>query len=143
MPSTDDKRTRILVVDDEPAIVELISLILDRQGYQTASAANGALAVEAARSFRPHCVITDVLMPVMDGVEVAMRMKEMMPECKVLLITGEIASGDLLQQARAKGYQFPLLTKPMYPTDLLREVAAQLAPSRVMALPARHSRQPQ
>lgn len=129
------------MVDDEPAIVELISVILDQQGYETASAANGSLAVEAARSFRPHCVITDVLMPVMDGVEAAMRMKEMLPECEVLLITGEIASGDLLQQARAQGYEFPLLTKPMYPTDLLRQVAAQLGPSRVTALPARHSRQ--
>jgi CheY-like chemotaxis protein len=124
MPSTNHERTRILVVDDEPSIVELITTILTQQGYETAGAANGALAVDLARSFRPHCVITDVLMPVMDGVEAAIRIKEMLPECKVLLISGHASAADLLKEPRAKGFDFPLLSKPTLVPELLRSVAA-------------------
>lgn len=127
MPPSKPERTRILVADDEPAIVELLSTILEKRGYETASAANGALAVEAARTFRPHCVVSDVMMPVLNGVEAVMRIREMLPHSAVLLITGEIAADELLREARAKGHEFPLLTKPMSPSDLLREVAAQLA----------------
>ncbi len=131
------ERPRILVVDDEPVIVELLTVVLERHGYETASAANGALAVEAARTFRPHCVVTDVLMPVMNGVEAAMRIKQMLPECAVLLLSGHADADGLVQEAHAQGFEFPLLTKPLYPNDLLREVAA------LTASPARHSRPPE
>ncbi len=127
MPSSDQECARILVVDDEPSILQTLSLILRLQGYETTTAVNGALAVEAARTFRPHCVIADVRMPVMNGVEVAMRIKEILPECKVLLISGYAVAADTLKEARAKGYDFPLLSKPTPVADLLRSVAAQLA----------------
>jgi CheY-like chemotaxis protein len=126
MPPSHGQRTRILVVDDEPAIAITLSAILEREGYSTLTAFAPSSAIDAARSFRPDCLISDVFMPEMNGVEVAIGITEMLPNCKVILMSGEAASLDV-EEASAKGFPFPLLSKPVPPVDLLRKLAELLS----------------
>src|SRR3546814_2695468 len=74
-------KQKILVVDDEPDIVELIAYNLKREGYQVYTAANGQEAVTTAKKVMPDLIILDVMMPKMDGIE-ACRIMRAMPESK-------------------------------------------------------------
>jgi YesN/AraC family two-component response regulator len=67
-------------------------------------------------------LITDVSMPEMNGVEMAIRFKSICPTCKVLLFSGHASTGDLLKSAKESGHDFELLTKPIHPKDLLEAI---------------------
>jgi len=80
--TVDTTQTRILVVDDEPNIADLLSAALTFEGYQVGVAATGAEALEQVRSFRPNLVMLDVMLPDFDGNEVCRRLRnqgEQMP----------------------------------------------------------------
>jgi DNA-binding NtrC family response regulator len=68
-------------------------------------------------------LLTDVVMPGMNGIELALAVSEKFPECKVLLFSGQTATAELLDRARKQGGDFPLLSKPIHPEDLLKKVA--------------------
>lgn len=118
-----DKRYKILVVDDERAIAETLASIFEYRGYETATAFSGEEAVQVARSFRPDCLLSDVVMGTMNGVDAAIEISRALPWCKVLLISGNAGYGDLLDKARAQGFDFPLLLKPVPPAELLLRIA--------------------
>src|SRR5690625_1375779 len=67
---------RILLVDDEPDILEIISYNLSREGYQVFTAENGKDAIELAKKEKPHLIVLDVMMPVMDGVETCKKLRK-------------------------------------------------------------------
>jgi CheY-like chemotaxis protein len=115
----------VLVVDDEPIVADTLSAILRRAGLSASAAYNGASALDMAERLLPELLITDVSMPKMNGVELAMILVSEQPKCKVLLFSGHATSADLAT-AVAAGHEFPLLTKPMHPTDLLHHVARTL-----------------
>jgi DNA-binding NtrC family response regulator len=71
-------------------------------------------------------VITDVSMPGMNGIDLAIAVRERFASCKVLLFSGHAASTNLMAEARAKGYDFELLTKPVHPRDLLERLNRDL-----------------
>jgi CheY-like chemotaxis protein len=71
------------------------------------------------------------MLPGMSGIELAITMRRIFPDCKVLLFSGQAATSDLLTSARRSGHEFTLLNKPVYPTDLLRRVSESLDPRRV------------
>ena len=75
-----------------------------------------------ALSRLPHLLITDVAMPGMTGIELAIHFRKTQPECKVLLFSGQASTADLLEKARAQGYDFDLLAKPIHPADLLAKL---------------------
>jgi CheY-like chemotaxis protein len=79
-------------------------------------------ALAAARSESPDLVISDVAMPGVSGVDLAIQMRAQYPNCKILLFSGQAATLDLLEGARAQGYDFRLLQKPVFPSDLLSEI---------------------
>jgi CheY-like chemotaxis protein len=120
------KRHKILVVDDERAIAETLARILEDRGYETATAYSGEAAVQMACSFRPDCLVSDVLMGAMNGIDAAIEVSLALPCCKVLLISGNAGYGDLLEEARAKGFDFELLLKPVPPAELLLAIARML-----------------
>ena len=113
----------VLVVDDERIIADTLSLILSNSGYTVLTAYDGKTALEFARATPPALLITDVVMPGMTGIELAIMLVEVVPDCKVLLFSGQAATVDLLATARDMGHQFTLLTKPVHPTDMLRRVS--------------------
>jgi CheY-like chemotaxis protein len=84
---------------------------------------DGEEALETALLMPPELLITDVMLPGMSGIELAIQMRRIFPDCRVLLFSGQAATSDLLASAARDGHQFTLLTKPVYPTDLLRRVS--------------------
>ena len=113
----------ILVVDDEHRIADTLALILQSNGYQTAVAYEGDSALTQAYKTRPDLLLTDVMMPGMNGIELALAVSERFPECKALLFSGQAATAELLDRAQKQGCDFPLLSKPIHPEDLLKKVA--------------------
>ncbi len=117
-----DKRPRVLVVDDEQVIADTLARILDLNGYEASAVYTGKAAVESARSLRPDLIISDVIMPDMNGIEAAINIRAFLPGCKILLFSGQAATADLLENARAQGHEFEILAKPVHPSDLLAKL---------------------
>ena len=116
------KKPRVLVVDDEQVIADTLAKILDLNGYEASAVYTGTAAVESARSLRPDLIISDVIMPDMDGIQAAIGIRSFLPDCKILLFSGQAATADLLEDARAQGHEFEILGKPVHPSDLLAKL---------------------
>jgi CheY-like chemotaxis protein len=113
---------RILVVDDEALIADTIVQILVRHGYEAHAVYGGQDAIDTARTLHPDLVLSDVLMPHIDGVEAAIAIREMLPQTRILLFSGQSATVEILARARARGHDFELLPKPIHPTQLLKHL---------------------
>ena len=116
------RRPRVLVVDDEQVIADTLARILDMNGYEAAAAYSGLSAVESARTLRPDLMLSDVMMPDIDGIEAAIRVRDFLPSCKVLLFSGHAATAELLECARTRGHDFEILAKPVHPAELLAKL---------------------
>ena len=116
----------ILVVDDEPAILMTAAAILDMQGYKTATARDGAAALERALELKPDLVLSDVVMPRMNGVQLAIELKDKLPSAAILLFSGNAETADILEEARSHGHEFKILAKPVPMDELLSEVKNSL-----------------
>lgn len=115
-------RSRIFVVDDEFIIASTLATILQRNGFDAAYYTDPLKALEDARAQAPNLLITDVMMPGLSGIDLAIALKEDCPGCKVLLFSGQAATANLLQASRDKGYDFELLSKPIHPTEFLKKI---------------------
>jgi CheY-like chemotaxis protein len=113
------QRTAVLVIDDERIIADTIAQILDRSGFDALPAYSGKSALEQARAICPDVVITDVVMPGLNGIETAKLLLEHCPATRILLLSGQAASQEMITNARAEGFEFELLAKPLHPDDLL------------------------
>jgi DNA-binding response OmpR family regulator len=116
-------RSVVLVVDDERIIADTLGAILGSSGYTAITAYDGLSALEIASVIPPDLLITDVAMPGMGGIELAIALRESISDCNVLLFSGQATTVDLLATARAAGYDFTALTKPVHPTDMLARVS--------------------
>jgi DNA-binding NtrC family response regulator len=114
----------VFVVDDETCIADTLAVILRKAGYAAKAFYNAESALSDAESCCPELVISDVAMPGMSGAEMAVVFRERHPACKILLFSGCAWTADLLEKVRGRGYDFELLAKPIYPTDLLARVAS-------------------
>ena len=110
---------RILVADDERIIADTLQIILSKHGFEVIVAYGANAAIEKARHFNPQIFLCDVMMPETNGVDAAIAVRTILPECKIVLFSGQAGVHDLLQGARSRGYEFELLLKPMHPADLL------------------------
>lgn len=125
---------RILIVDDERRIADTSALILQAQGYQTAVAYDAENGIARCQEFHPHLILTDVVMPGMSGIEMAVALRREFPGCAILLISGQAATADMLEMARRQGHTFELLAKPVHPTVLLQRVAQILKSGDAVAV---------
>ncbi|MGB7267426.1 MAG: response regulator [Terracidiphilus sp.] len=125
-PTKDVRNLKVLVVDDEHIIADSLTMILGNSGFDTRAAYTGEAAVEMARNFEPDLLITDVVMPGMSGIETAIQVREMLPGCKVLLFSGQLAAEGLLKVARERNHDFELLTKPVHPDELIAKMQTVL-----------------
>ena len=121
---------KILVVDDERAIVDSLREIIESAGYDVHATYSGKEALDALGGFCPKILLTDVLMPDMNGFEVALEVKKRCPDCRLLLFSGQAATAELAQQFgptfTSLGYRFELLPKPYHPPALLRKLEDSL-----------------
>lgn len=122
--SSPQAKPRVLVVDDERVIADTLAIILNQHGFEASAVYTGTAAVERAKSVRPDLVISDVIMPDMNGIEAAIHIRKFLPGCKILLFSGQAATADLLENARAQGHEFEILAKPVHPQDLLAKLKA-------------------
>jgi CheY-like chemotaxis protein len=121
MPLQDTGRV-VFVVDDEVVIAQTLAIILNRAGFKVVAFDHPQKAIEACTESTPDLLITDVMMPGMTGLELAIHFRKAQPRCKVLLFSGQAATADLLGKAREAGYDFDLLPKPVHPADLLAKL---------------------
>jgi len=118
--SEDVEAVRVLVVDDEPNLTDLLSMALRYEGFQVRTAATGNSAVRLAREFRPNAVVLDVMLPDLDGLEVLRRLRGHTPDVPVLFLTARDAVEDRIAGLTAGGDDY--VTKPFS----LEEVIARL-----------------
>ncbi len=124
----------VLVVDDERIIADTLSIILRKHGYGVLTAYNGVAALDLAYETPPDLLLSDVVMPGMTGIELAIILTKAMPTCKVLLFSGQASTADLLMTAQALGHDFNVMTKPVHPTDILRQIEERLTGSQMLAM---------
>jgi DNA-binding response OmpR family regulator len=117
----------VLIVDDEPTVANTVRMILESAGYRTIVAHDGQEAARLIKEAGPDAVLLDVILPRMDGVEVAIQACQVAPNCKVVLFSGRPDAADLLAAARARGYSFEILAKPTRPQELLEKIRDLLA----------------
>ncbi len=112
-------KPKVLVADDERVIADTLAIILNQSGFEATAVYSGEKAVETAKTLHPDMVISDVIMTDLNGIDAAIRIRAMLPSCKILLFSGQAATADLLDRARVQGHEFEILAKPVHPQDLL------------------------
>ena len=120
------KDIKILLVDDEPDILEIVGYNLESEGYQVYTGENGNQAIEKAKKIKPHLIILDVMMPEMDGIEACEQIRTI-PDLKDVVITFLTARGeDYSQVAGFDAGADDYITKPIKPKVLVSKVKALL-----------------
>jgi CheY-like chemotaxis protein len=109
----------VLVVDDERIIADTTAEILNRFGFEATRAYDGQQALKIAATLHPDYLLTDIVMPGMNGVELAITITRTFPTTKTLLFSGQAGISNLLKQAEEEGYAFELLAKPIHPKKLI------------------------
>ncbi len=115
-------KPKVLVADDEQVIANTLAIILNQAGFEARAVYSGENALESIETFSPNMLISDVIMTGMTGIEAAIQIREKLPQCKILLFSGQAATADLLEKARSQGHEFEILAKPVHPTDLLAKL---------------------
>jgi DNA-binding response OmpR family regulator len=121
-PSADVPRPFIVVVDDERGIADTLALILNSKGYLAQAAHDGASALKICRQRVPDLVLSDVVMPGMNGIELATAVRQEFRGCHILLFSGQAETSEILEDAKRRGYDFELLAKPLHPEQLLTRI---------------------
>jgi DNA-binding NtrC family response regulator len=120
------RNARILVVDDEAALADTLALIFQRAGYTATAVYSAEDALAFIATHRPSLVVSDVVMPGMNGLAMAKNIQIAYPNCRVLLFSGNADTQDLLDAARREGHAFEVLAKPVPPPQMLEKVASLL-----------------
>lgn len=117
----------VLVVDDEKVIADTLSIILSRSGFVVQTAYDAESALDLARVIPPQLLLSDVMMgPGKDGMQLALELMKLQPDCKVILFSGHAATQALIEKERLSGHTFTCLAKPLHPAQLLAEICACL-----------------
>ncbi|MEA2285077.1 MAG: two-component system, OmpR family, response regulator [Solirubrobacteraceae bacterium] len=122
--STAAETHRVLVVDDEPNIVDVISMALTFQGFSVESAGTGAAALAAVSSFRPHLIVLDVMLPDMEGFDVAQRLGAQRARVPIIFLTARDATDDKIRGLTLGGDDY--VTKPFSLEELVARIRSIL-----------------
>jgi DNA-binding NtrC family response regulator len=117
-----DPAPRIFVVDDEHVIASTLAAILNMNGFSAEFFTRPLEALAASQADIPDLLISDVAMPGLSGIDLAIQMRAQYPKCKILLFSGQAATLDLLEDARIQGHDFHLLQKPVHPSEMLATI---------------------
>ncbi|EPQ72088.1 putative two-component system response regulator [Mycobacterium marinum str. Europe] len=124
MCRADGQPVSVLVVDDEPVLAEMVSMALRYEGWNIATASDGASAIASARAERPDVVVLDVMLPDMSGLEVLHRLRKENPALPVLLLTAKDAVEDRIAGLTAGGDDY--VTKPFSIEEVVLRLRALL-----------------
>lgn len=110
---------RVYIVDDEWVIAETLATILNHNGFHAHPFHSPNRALVRALDQPPDILLTDVMMPDLSGIDLAISLRRARADCRILLFSGQAGAVDLLCDARRRGYDFELLQKPLHPMQLL------------------------
>ncbi|HEX7417535.1 MAG TPA: sigma 54-interacting transcriptional regulator [Steroidobacteraceae bacterium] len=127
---TGKRKARILVVDDDPGLLRLLTIRLRAENYDVESVESGVAALSAARRFRPDLVVTDLRMDHMDGIGLLKELQSRWPGLKVIILTAHGTIPDAVQATQMGAFGF--LTKPVDKQELLDQVQKALRISGFM-----------
>ena len=116
---------RVLVVDDEHVVADTLVAIFKKVGYLAVASYSAEDALVTAREWRPQLAIIDIVLPKMNGIDLALLLQVEVPDCHVTLFSGQACAGDMLAESNA---DFEVLAKPVAPEELLRLAAQLLVP---------------
>ncbi len=120
---------KVLLVDDEPEICELINLYLSREGFEVSTAKNSQEALKLAREKEPDLIILDILLPGIDGIEICMELRKI-TEVPIIFLSCKGESEDKIMGLTVGGDDY--ITKPFSPGEMVARVKAHLRRSRLM-----------
>ena len=120
IPEAKQTPAQVLVIEDDTAVADSVAMVLKMDGFEATVAYSGETGVELARSREFEYLVTGVVMPQMNGIEAAIEICKLLPECKVLLVSGHDDACALLQVAMSRGYKFEILAKPVHPLVLFQ-----------------------
>ncbi len=115
---------RVFVVDDEEDIAKMIAVVLQMNKFDATAYCEPLKALQEADSSPPDYLVSDIAMPGMNGIDLALAMQAKVPSCKVLLFTGDVGAPALVEEAKKSGHDFALLMKPVHPMALVGALAA-------------------
>jgi DNA-binding NtrC family response regulator len=118
----EESSLRVLVVDDDIRIADTTAEVLMLAGFEARAAYTGDSALRLAANFRPDCVLSDVVMTGMNGVELAQKIRQRHPETRVVLMSGQVGISEILDRAEEQGIEFEILAKPIPPRKLIAEL---------------------
>ena len=121
-PGSETHRPTLLVVDDQRLIADTVAEILNNAGFDAKPVYDALAALEKMNKSHHDYVLTDVVMPGVNGVELAIAIRDRWPETKVLLFSGQAGTEDVLQDARRRGFDFELIAKPIHPEKLIKRL---------------------
>ena len=131
----DTDRLRVLVVDDEPSIVDVVSMALRHHGFEVAAVDTGAQALAEVRDWRPHAMVLDVMLPDMEGFEVARRLAEQRAEVPILFLSARDNTTDKIRGLTTGGDDY--VTKPFSLEELIARLRNILRRSGAVAASSR------
>jgi CheY-like chemotaxis protein len=116
---TQRERPSVLVVDDEQLIVDTLAEVLEDAGFYVLPAYDGWTALDKVAHFRPDYLLSDVLMPKLNGVELAIAIQRMYPSTRVTLFSGQTGISEILLYGQEQGLNFEMLAKPLHPLKIV------------------------
>jgi two-component system, sensor histidine kinase len=125
----DERNGSVLVVDDNEAVRTTLVRVLESRCYQPIGVASGEDAILQLRDRSFDIALCDIHLPGMNGIETALAIRRSLPECRVLLMSGDSGSSDLLDSAERAGHRFEVLTKPFDPATLFSVITMQPFPT--------------
>ncbi len=117
------KDRKLFLIDDEPNVTKTLAVILRKSGYDVSAFYDAESALAHCATVSPEIVVSDVVMPGMSGIELAILLRQRFPECKIILLSGNSVTGGLIELAVKSGYNFEILAKPIHPSELLKRIA--------------------
>ncbi len=118
------KDIKILLVDDEPDILEIVGYNLSHESYQVKTAKNGLQAIEKAQKFEPHIILLDIMMPEMDGIETCEKLRAIDKFSNTIIVFFTARGEDYSQLAGFDAGADDYITKPIKPKVLLKKIKA-------------------
>jgi DNA-binding response OmpR family regulator len=110
------------VIDDERLIADSLAEILRQANFDAVALYSGQSAIDFALQECPDVVVSDVMMPRINGVQAVIAIRERCPSTRVLLFSGHAGTAGLLSEAESQGHRFEVLAKPVHPQELLRRL---------------------
>jgi DNA-binding response OmpR family regulator len=114
---------KILIVEDEKVVADTLGQILSGHGYEVRVTYSAESAIDVLSYWTPTLAILDVMLPKMNGIELALILKESYSDCHVLLFSGQPSVQGLMEKARGEGHEFDIMAKPVHPTTMLKAIS--------------------